>query len=201
MKLVTLTLKLVLSLVAVTATNIKKQQQASLYVFGDSISDTGRLRTITMEMVPPPPYWQGRFSSGPVWSEYVAILRNMQLRNYAVGAAVTSSSTLKLFGFLPLTIPSTHDQIASATASSASVTPSASDIAVLEIGGNDIMTVLPNVVSGKTSAAAFANTLSNTVVAQVQMLATAGFRTILVANAPPMQFVPLMKMERRQATA
>ncbi|KAJ2777299.1 hypothetical protein GGI15_004553 [Coemansia interrupta] len=187
--LVTLALSLISTLATATS-------QSSLYVFGDSISDTGRLSALTLHAVPPPPYWQGRFSSGPVWAEYLALLGNLQLRNYAVGAAVTSTSELKLFGFLPLNIPSTHDQITSSRAS-----PSASDIAVLEIGGNDIMTALPDVVKGRTSTAQFAETLANTVVAQAKMLAALGFRTILVANAPPMYLVPLMKMQRRAATA
>ncbi|KAJ1722934.1 hypothetical protein LPJ53_002687 [Coemansia erecta] len=202
MKLVTLALTLVITLTTTTtAAAAAAIKQPSLYVFGDSISDTGRLRALTLNMIPPAPYWQGRFSSGPVWAEYTALLQTKQLRNYAVGAAVTNTSDLELFGFLPLSIPSTHDQIKSASASAASAAPGASDVAVLEIGGNDIMTVLPDVVEGKTSAAAFADALSGTVVQQAQMLAAMGFRTILVANAPPMQLVPLMKMERRAATA
>ncbi len=42
----------------------------SLYVFGDSLSDTGNLFAMTGGFEPPsPPYFAGRFSNGPVWIE------------------------------------------------------------------------------------------------------------------------------------
>ena len=56
---------------------------SSLYFFGDSLSDTGnvyaattRLNSITFGLVPvtpaSPPYYNGHFSNGPVWTETVA---------------------------------------------------------------------------------------------------------------------------------
>jgi len=54
-----------------------------LYVFGDSLSDTGRTLTLTGGLVPPPflltgdpsnplvpAYAEGRFSNGPVWIDF-----------------------------------------------------------------------------------------------------------------------------------
>ncbi|KAJ1645816.1 hypothetical protein J3B02_001506 [Coemansia erecta] len=175
--------------------------QPSVYIFGDSISDTGRLKKITLGIVPPEPYWNGRFSSGPVWTEYFSLLQGTQLRNYAVGAAVTATSKLKLFGFLPLTIPSTKDQINQYIIDNPNTPPGFFDIAVLEIGGNDIMTVLPDVVENKVNIEEFAESLSNAVISQCQLLKTAGFKTIFVTNAPPMQYVPLMAMENRASIA
>ena len=43
-----------------------------IYVFGDSLSDTGNLFTLTMQQVPAPPYDRGRFSNGLVAVEYLA---------------------------------------------------------------------------------------------------------------------------------
>src|SRR5438552_1130863 len=40
-----------------------------IYVFGDSLSDAGNVYTLTFHTYPAPPYWSGRFSSGPVWVE------------------------------------------------------------------------------------------------------------------------------------
>ncbi|MGQ9687111.1 MAG: SGNH/GDSL hydrolase family protein, partial [Thiobacillaceae bacterium] len=50
----------------------------SLYAFGDSLSDSGNMHNVVYALtggaveVPPPPYWQGRASNGPVAVEYLA---------------------------------------------------------------------------------------------------------------------------------
>ena len=47
---------------------------SNLYVFGDSLSDTGNLSFATGGAVPgtAQPYFNGRFSDGPVWVETMA---------------------------------------------------------------------------------------------------------------------------------
>jgi phospholipase/lecithinase/hemolysin len=45
----------------------------SFVCFGDSLSDTGNLAAVTFGLVPDPlEYYQGRFSNGPLWVEYLA---------------------------------------------------------------------------------------------------------------------------------
>lgn len=71
-------------------------------VFGDSLSDNGNLYKLTFHMVPKkPPYFEGRFSNGPVWLENVlrtywgvtpsldakATAVQKRLNDYAVGGA------------------------------------------------------------------------------------------------------------------
>ncbi|ABW29546.1 SGNH/GDSL hydrolase family protein [Acaryochloris marina] len=43
----------------------------NIYVLGDSLSDTGNIFTFTAGQIPPPPYFEGRVSNGPVAIEYV----------------------------------------------------------------------------------------------------------------------------------
>lgn len=43
----------------------------NIYVFGDSLSDTGNLLTLTSGEIPPSPYFEGRISNGPVAVEYL----------------------------------------------------------------------------------------------------------------------------------
>ena len=51
-----------------------------LYVFGDSLSDTGNLSALTFGIEPPsPPYFDGRFSDGPVWVETLAPLLGLEV--------------------------------------------------------------------------------------------------------------------------
>jgi phospholipase/lecithinase/hemolysin len=43
-----------------------------LYVFGDSLSDTGNIYNATGKTFPQsPPYFEGRFSNGPLWVDYL----------------------------------------------------------------------------------------------------------------------------------
>lgn len=65
----------------------------TMVVFGDSLSDNGNLYRYLLHLLPvSPPYYEGRFSDGPVWVEYLFdsfFPRDYQqgLQNYAVGGA------------------------------------------------------------------------------------------------------------------
>lgn len=61
------------------------------YVFGDSLSDTGNLFTLTGGLVPPPPYAQ-RLSNGPVWVEYLAPKLGTPLTSFAIAGASTGTT-------------------------------------------------------------------------------------------------------------
>ena len=43
-----------------------------LFVFGDSLSDSGNIFAATGGLIPGPPYFNGRFSNGPIWVEHLA---------------------------------------------------------------------------------------------------------------------------------
>lgn len=65
---------------------------SQLYVFGDSLSDTGNSFNAT-GIPPSPPYYQGR-SNVPVWVDYLASelgLSAQQQTNYAFGGATSGS--------------------------------------------------------------------------------------------------------------
>lgn len=60
-------------------------------VYGDSLSDNGNLYGAIG--VPPPPYYMGRFSNGPVAAEYLANNLNVPLTDWAWGGATTGIGT------------------------------------------------------------------------------------------------------------
>ena len=66
-----------------------------VFVFGDSLSDTGRVYELTRGAIPQsPPYYDGRFSNGPVWVERLAPLIGSQpdqKTNCAYGGAETGT--------------------------------------------------------------------------------------------------------------
>ncbi len=68
----------------------------NIVVFGDSLSDNGNLYEIMKHQLPQsPPYYEGRFSNGPVWVEYVIKSyfpnsASAHLFDYAVGGSGVS---------------------------------------------------------------------------------------------------------------
>lgn len=67
---------------------------SGLYVFGDSLSDHGNLYALTGGFPPDPPYYQGRFSNGPVAAEHLAMglgLSGAQFHNMAIAGARTGT--------------------------------------------------------------------------------------------------------------
>lgn len=63
---------------------------SNLYVFGDSLSDTGNISGLTQGMYPPTPYVNGRFSNGDIWIDYLA--RDLGLSSPTPFAAVSQGS-------------------------------------------------------------------------------------------------------------
>lgn len=61
-----------------------------LVIFGDSLSDTGRLHRRSAGLyIPPDVYWQGRITNGPNWTDYVCGALSCRTHNYAVAGAAT----------------------------------------------------------------------------------------------------------------
>lgn len=62
-----------------------------IVIFGDSLSDDGNLYQVLRILPKSPPYYQGRFSNGPTWAEYVGqyFYRKsfVGYANYAYGGA------------------------------------------------------------------------------------------------------------------
>ncbi len=77
---------------------------SQIVVFGDSLSDTGNAHIATLhDHAPSPPYYDGRFSNGPLWIEDFAAHFGLAVRpalsggsNFAVGGAKAGSSADRL---------------------------------------------------------------------------------------------------------
>src|SRR5262252_2495961 len=112
-----------------------------IVVFGDSLPDTGNFYRLTGNQVPPSPYFDGRFSNGQLWIEYLAEDLGMQLLpedNYAVAGATTGHDNSNN-GLLGLQYPGLQDQIAEFM-SSQGADPAA--LYVVWIGANDFFVLL-----------------------------------------------------------
>lgn len=85
------TMVAVVATVSISATPVAAATIADVYssfwVFGDSLSDNGNLFAASGGF-PPDPYFEGRFSDGPVWNErFLADFGPGEAANFAFGAA------------------------------------------------------------------------------------------------------------------
>ena len=132
----------------------------ALYVFGDSLSDTGR------NPAPAPDYYDGRYSNGPLWIEYLSAQLGLPY-NASNNFAVSGSTTADL-----------QSQIAGLTSS----TNLQSGLFSVLSGGNDFLDASP--VLGVNDAA-WGVVVSNAVLNLTNAVSTLyalGAREVMVGN-------------------
>jgi len=157
---------------------------SNLYFYGDSLTDQGNLFAATAGTQPPnPPYFNGRFSSGPVWAEYVSTALGFPSspailggNNYAVAGARTGSHPAgNAFGLTGQTAtgPAVGDPDA---------------LYFVWIGGNDLSDAIAT--ADPTAAAAIVNTALANLNSALNALAANGARQFVVLNVPDLSLTP-----------
>lgn len=181
---------------AAVATAAEAQSYSRLVVFGDSLSDNGNLYALTGQP-PSPPYFQGRFSNGPVFTEllgfnagrYTAGAPVTGSVNYAFGGARTDSSALP---------PGMRNQLLAYTG--AGGTFRSTDLVSILGGANNIFQRI-EAYGALSPADQLANNPQNyvqpTALAAaadinfiVNAVASAGAGTVLVTNLPRLGITP-----------
>jgi phospholipase/lecithinase/hemolysin len=117
----------------------------AIYVFGDSYCDVGNIYAATDFTYPPPPYFEGRFSNGPIWVEHIASAWGLSMKasaaggtDYAVGGAYVTSDQTASLGTFHGVIPSVPHQVELyLSLHRGHADPNA--LYVIEGGGNDIL--------------------------------------------------------------
>ena len=145
-----------------------------LYVFGDSLSDMGMVFRSSGGQYPPrSTYFQGRYSNGKVWVEYLAERLKLppeRVTNFAYGGATTGSDRNSL-------VPGLLTQVQSWTNSQKQANPHA--LYVLWAGANDYLQGVNN-----------ANLPVENVAKALASLAGVGAKNILLANLPDLGQLP-----------
>lgn len=147
---------------------------SDMYVFGDSLSDTGAFTALAPDFCPDPPYADCRFSNGPVWVEHLATDLGVSATtayaggtNWAIGGQRTdnlfadSNFGGQLFNYL----------------GSAGGMADADALYVIWAGGNDFLQNDPDGTYTPGDAA-------QNIVDSVATLALAGAMNFLVPNLP-----------------
>jgi phospholipase/lecithinase/hemolysin len=120
------------------------ERSKRIVIFGDSLSDTGRLHARTRILYPPEVYWHSRASNGPNWIDYVSRALTWKTLHYAVAGAATGS----VGWFRDLFIPSLQEQVDEYLDETENEKRS-SDLAIIWIGPNNYLSDPPKAsVSG-----------------------------------------------------
>lgn len=161
-----------------------------IVVYGDSLSDNGNLFAATSAVGIPtpasPPYFDGRFSNGPVSVETVASSFGVPLIDFAFGGATTGLGNIADGGTVASMnlLPGITSQFA---ASQAAVAPIASSSLFIVWGGPDD---LAGPTPGQTNPIDIANTAAANIVKVVDGLEALGAKQILVPGIPDLGVVP-----------
>ncbi|MUG98809.1 GDSL family lipase [Scytonema sp. UIC 10036] len=155
-----------------------------LYVFGDSLSDVGNVYHASGKIYPPnPPYFQGRYSNGLVWVEYLSsklALTPEQNANFAYGGATTGNGSVN-------GIPGLLAQVQAFTKVHQEVNPNA--LYVLWAGANDYL-------YGGANPTLTASNISKA----MESLSKMGAKKILVVNLPDLGKVPATRTSANSTT-
>jgi outer membrane lipase/esterase len=152
----------------------------SFHVFGDSLSDAGRLHDLTFGLAPEsPPYWNGRFSNGPVWAERVEDAfraAGLPRSNQAWGGAQARRDWDG--------IPDLARQ-AQAWRDLPSRRKGAAPMAAIAIGANDVMGAI-----GEASMSDTGRKAANEVASVTRYLARRGMTSFVLVNLPDLGRIP-----------
>jgi outer membrane lipase/esterase len=169
----------------------------NLYVFGDSYCDVGNIYAATGGAVPGAPYYNGRFSNGPIWLDHVAGFLRVPLTasllggtDYAFGGAWVTAPQPIQGGFIP-SVPQQVGLYLQQHGGKAD--PKA--LYVIEGGGNDIL----DTTTGTPQSLAYQIAVG--IVASEQMLRQAGARHFVIPNLLNVAILPAAAGNTRFAAA
>lgn len=175
-----------------------------LYVFGDSLSDTGNFFKASSTLLgtgfPPPPYVDGRFSNGDIWIDYLADDLNLQptpIANVLLDNITPTEGVVFAFGgatsgtanTIPVpsslgALPGLQQQIGAFASRPAD--PDA--LYIIWAGANDYLPNQSPTFQPFTSPAVPVANLSQA----INTLYSAGARNFLVPNLPDLGTLPLV---------
>lgn len=158
-------------------------------VFGDSLSDNGNIYNLTADLhkvtssipiIPKdPPYYQGRFSNGPVWIEDLALGMQVPLVDYAYGGSWAEPLQNSKFN-IPFGLGMQVDYYLMAN-----ITDRHKDqhLYVIWTGANDYIDTRDNVDEATSNVV-------NTIESNLDWLIYYGAKNVLVLNLPDLSTVP-----------
>ncbi len=173
---------------ATTLGSLPALAYSSLTVFGDSLSDTGNIFLATSGATPTTPYYNGRFSDGPIWIDVLAtglalppgaVPSLIGGNNYAFGGARTGTASNP---------PGLLAQVGGLWGPSHAVADP-TGLYVVVGGGNDLRDAR-GAASTPESRQAAAQAAAANIANAVGLLASRGAQHVLISNVPDLGATP-----------
>lgn len=150
-----------------------------IIAFGDSNTDTQNVYNFSGARWPIPPYYQGRFSDGPVWIDRLGI---SNVSNFAYGGATSDNELVQGYTAFSLLVPGVRQQIRLfQNRTNVSLMNFDRTLFVVWIGGNDYfrnLSLSPSIVV-------------SSLMRNVQDLIGLGGKHFLIMNQPPFHRQPV----------
>jgi phospholipase/lecithinase/hemolysin len=165
---------------------------SAMYVFGDSLSDTGNVSLATLGTVPvSPPYADRSFSNGPVWAQDVAQSIGLPAlmpslaggTDFAYGGAETGQTQVHTLN--PTDLPSQFAQFQAQVTS-----PQPGALYAVWIGSNDVLDIADNTSLTSDQQQANVAAAVNNEVSVIDGLVAHGAQNLLVLNVPDLGNTP-----------
>ena len=151
----------------------------AIYVFGDSYSDVGNIYFATGGAKPAAPYYNGRFSNGPIWVDHLAGAYGLTLKPSLEGGTDYAFGGAEVTAAVPegnQSIPSIPEQVELYLQQhNGKADPKA--LYIVTGGGNDILNA-----SAGTSPQQLGAEIAFGLAASIELLERAGARYLLVPN-------------------
>ena len=162
-----------------------------MYVFGDSLSDTGNVSLATLGLVPVAPYADRSFSNGPVWAQDLAQSLHLPAlqpslaggTDFAYGGAMTGQTPAHTLN--PTDFASQYGQFLTQVPS-----PQAGALYAVWIGSNDVLDITNNSLVDAGQQQADVSAAVNNEVSVIGGLAAHGAQNLLVLNVPDLGKTP-----------
>jgi phospholipase/lecithinase/hemolysin len=183
-----------------------------VYIFGDSLSDTGNVLNFSGGAFPTAPYEPGRFSNGNVWVDYLTDDLGLNLNlfstgfdvndgiNYAVGGATSDTGNV---GTIPVGLQQQLDAFELLVENQSPEQVIDDDLFFLWIGANDYFSFIqdnpatPDVIetnfpkSGKETINTILEVVDINIGGAIQDIIDAGGENIVLFNLPDLDRTPL----------
>lgn len=173
------------------------QEFSKVVIFGDSLSDTGRIKELVSQEMPllgsqlqpsfttnPDPVWASIFAQSYGKTAIANTAENPNGTNYAVGGSQSARNAT--WGGTPVQIPTTAEQVETyLDKHNQKADPNA--LYAVWIGANDLFYAIEH-----GGGLAHANQAVTATVGDIEKLHQAGATTILVPNIPDLSLTPLM---------